>query len=281
MSLRQLRPSIPRPSMLPSYDPPARVKVEGVTTATTQGTNLTSLPSRPSERTSRIPRDRYRSNSPGYPSYRPTINNNATVSPYNYVYDENGPIPDAYDDYYEEIRLYTCCNTWLNDFQLRAQHWVPAGLQHTGVAFDTHCHSTQGYLEDGNVFRFLYMPEAYLRNTTSIGLYIHSNDTYSEMNWVTYKPSLKGIMEKWEDEGIVQHVETYSRKSKPSADRRMHKAYFLASTEQNPGNLFSQRTPPPTAPVSRSIIIFSWSHRTLLLVQHKSEDRADSDGPSC
>lgn len=98
---------------------------------------------------------------------------------------------------------YTCCNTWLNGFQLRAQDWAPANLQHTGITFDTHCHTTQGYLEDGNAFHFLYMPEAYLRNTTSIGLYIHSNDAYSEMNWVTYKPSLKGIIEKWKDEGMV------------------------------------------------------------------------------
>ena len=47
------------------------------------------------------------------------------------------------------------------------------------------------------------MPEAYLRNTTSIGLYIHSSDAYSEVNWVTYKPSLKGIIEKRKDEGMV------------------------------------------------------------------------------
>ena len=25
---------------------------------------------------------------------------------------------------------YTCCNTWLNGFQLRAQDWAPANLQH-------------------------------------------------------------------------------------------------------------------------------------------------------
>lgn len=98
---------------------------------------------------------------------------------------------------------YTCCNTWLNGFQLRAQDWAPANLQYTSITFGTYCHTTQDYLEDGNAFHFLYMPEAYLCNTTSIGLYIHSNDACSEMNWVTYKPSLKGIIEKWKDEGMV------------------------------------------------------------------------------
>lgn len=124
---RQLQPGIPRPSMLP-YDSPAQVKVGGVTTAATQGTNFTYLPSQLSEQTSQIPRERYHSNSLGYPSYQPAINNNTIVSPHNYVYDKNGPIPDTYNDYHEEIRLYTRRNTWLNGFQLRAQDWVPANL---------------------------------------------------------------------------------------------------------------------------------------------------------
>ncbi|XTI83218.1 hypothetical protein V2W45_1464544 [Cenococcum geophilum] len=187
---------------------------------------------------------------------KPAINNNTIVSPHNYVYDESGSIPDTYNDYHEEIRLYTCCNTWLND-------WVLANLQHTDITFDTHCHTTQSYLEGGNVFYFLYMPEAYLHDTTSIGLYIHSNDAYSEMNWVTYEPPLKGIIEKWKDEGMVYKL---------AADCWLHKAYFLTLTEQNPGNLFSRRTPPPTPPV--------FAKPTFGVAQTVG-DRADSDGPRC
>ena len=126
------------------------------------------------------------------------------------------------------------------------------------------------------------MPEAHLRNTAPIGLYIHSNDAYSEMNWVAYKPSLKGIIEKWEDEGMVQRVKTYSRKSKVAADRRLHKAYFLASTEQNPGNLFSRRTPPPTAPVfAQYNHIFLESWKLTFGVAQTVRDRASNDGPRC
>ncbi|OCL07632.1 hypothetical protein AOQ84DRAFT_222668 [Glonium stellatum] len=175
--------------------------------------------------------------------------NNAVTLPHNYVCDENGPIPDTYNDYHEEIHLYTCVDTWIHGFQLRAQDWIPVNLQYVDIAFETHCHTTQGYLENGNAFRFLYVPEAYLRNTTTIGLYIHSNDAYSEMNWVTYKPSLKGILEIWEARGLVQHVKTYSRQCELATDRRLHQAYFLASTEQNPGSLFSRPTPPRTVPV--------------------------------
>ncbi|OCK80161.1 hypothetical protein K432DRAFT_425980 [Lepidopterella palustris CBS 459.81] len=148
-------------------------------------------------------------------------------------------IADSYEEYQEEIRLYECVDTHVNNMTLRAQDLITKTV---GRSHSTHCHTTSGFIDQGNAFRFLFVPEAFLRNATTIGWYVHSDFAYSEINWTTYRPSLKNTIAKLELDGVLKCVARYTQDS-PASARRFHKGYWLAATEQDTSTLLNRCTP--------------------------------------
>jgi hypothetical protein len=126
-----------------------------------------------------------------------------------------------------------------------AKLWVEEKLSTLG--FDTEYkssfHTTEGFLKDGDYLTFAVLHNAVdpfrcgdSITTTTFGFCGSSPD---ELRWKTIMPCLRLKVEKWEAEGSIQQIKLW-HPGLPPAERRFHRAYWLAANKRPLGGLLNR-----------------------------------------
>ncbi|KAL5116515.1 hypothetical protein ACEQ8H_005636 [Pleosporales sp. CAS-2024a] len=147
-------------------------------------------------------------------------------------------ISSEYDDYKWSVTLYETDSKSRYDF---AQTWLEAlfaGSEVGCAGYKWHAHSTRGFIQDGGRLSFIalhnavnpFEPVPHATSTSSIAVYGRFWHDHDEMHWTTFAPGIRALLEYCEKQGGIRVKHVWKWDDASAAERRFHRAYWLAAS---------------------------------------------------
>ena len=181
-----------------------------------------------------------------------------TMSPPNY------PQSMDHDDFHQDItESYEAYKWSITLYELHADRGYPFAQSFLEDLFlDTilgpsqsqykwHAHCTRGFIKDGTRLSFLVLHNAAdpftwgsrAESTTTIGVYGRYWHTHSEIHWKTFTPSIPQMFQSCLAQNFITLKYKWRSDMSRAADRRFHRAYWLAANMQSLGGLLNHTMP--------------------------------------
>lgn len=147
--------------------------------------------------------------------------------------DQPQEITEIYGDYKWSVKLYVV--------EYQGYDYAQAFLEDLFAALPSkeykwHSHTTQGFIQHGGRMSFLVLHNAANgfewgeppSSTTSIGVYGRFWYEHNAIHWKTFTPSIRHILQYYEQERYIREIEKWTPDMKP-IEKRFHRAYWLAA----------------------------------------------------
>lgn len=156
------------------------------------------------------------------------------------------PLVAKYEDYNWSVTLYEIDRNGQFEF---AQSWFEQlfELNLKSDDYKWHTHTTKGYIKDGDRFSLLVLHNAANPfecglppdSTTSTGVYGRHWHKHNEVYWMTFAPDIRWLIKHCEDQGGISVKRKWHCTMPKAADKRFHRAYWLAANKLHLGGLLN------------------------------------------
>jgi hypothetical protein len=158
-------------------------------------------------------------------------------------------ITSRYKDYKYSIVLYQLNTECGYDF---AQSWLENLFESNNLKppnYKWHAHSTRGFIKDGDRLSFIALHNAAdpfewglpPTSTTSIGVYGRHWHQHDEIHWKTFAPDIRWLLDWCKQNCGISMKQTWRFDHDKAAERRFHRAYWLAARMEPIRDLLKHR----------------------------------------